>query len=433
MVRLLLIILAVGLAFPAAAVPKVQTVTAANGVTAWLIEDHTHPILHVSFGFKGGAALEPEGKEGLAYMVSTLLDEGAGNLDSQAFQRKLEDLSVDLSFSSGRDRFTGTLTTLTRNLKEAEDLLSLALAAPRFDEEPVARMRALLLAGRHRAVENPNSIASRRFMKSLFPNHPYGRSIRGTVQTITDLTIADIKGFVQRHFARDRLVVGLYGDITPERAKAFLDRSFTNLPLSGGKIDLPETEPTLSGQVQVINEDVEQSIIMFGQQGLSRRDPDYYGALVLDYILGGGSLSSRLYEEVRDKRGLAYSVGTDLWPLDRAALYIGEAGTANARAAETIAVVREQWNLMRDTGPTDEEVRDAKTYLTGSYPLRFTSGSALAATLMGMQIHDLGLDYLDRRNGFIESITPEDVRRIAKRLLTPDRLTFVVVGQPEGM
>ncbi|GAB6052749.1 pitrilysin family protein [Magnetospira thiophila] len=431
--RIVLLLCFALFSIPVAAAPQVQQVVGGQGLKAWLIEDHSQPVLHVSFSFRGGAALDPMGKEGLAHMVSTLLDEGAGDLNSQAFQRQLEDLSIDLSFAAGRDGFTGSLKTLTRNLDQAEHLLGLALSAPRFDTDPVERMRAQILAERRRSAEDADDIASRQLLGLLFPNHPYGRESRGTTDSISGLTRADFRDFVERRLARDKLVVGLFGDITPERAKQFLDRAFGKLPAAALDAAVPDVMPQLTGKMTVIDRNLQQSVILFAQAGLLRESPDFYVAQVLDYILGGGSFSSRLYDEVREKRGLAYSVGTYLWPMDHAAIYMGQAGTANARAAETVKIVRDQWTILRESGPSPEEVADAKTYLTGSYPLRFTSGGALASTLVAMQIHNLGQDYLDRREDYINAVTPEDVARLARQLLDPQRLTFVVVGRPEGL
>ncbi len=420
-------------AAPAWAVPPVRKVVSDGGIEAWLIEDHTHPVVHLSLSFRGGAALDPADRGGLASLLASLLDEGAGDLDSQAFQGRLEDLAVELSFEAGRDGLHGTLKTLTRNLDPAADLLRLALTAPRFDREPVARMRAAILARLERAASNPDDIARRAFQAAMFPDHPYGRPAAGDPDGVARITVEDLRGALRDRLARDALVVGVFGDITPDRLRGLLDQVFGGLPATAATGAIRETKAAAGGRLRVIARDIPQSVILFGHGGPKREDPDFYAATVLTHILGGGTFSSRLHEEIREKRGLAYSVGLSLWPLDHAGLILGSAGTANERAAETVEILRREWSRMRESGATAQEVDDARTYLTGSFPLRFLSGSRIARMLVGMQVHDLGIDYLDRRNGLISAVTRADVARVARRLLDPARLEFVVVGRPEGL
>lgn len=417
---------------PARAI-EIQRVVSPGGVEAWLVEDHTNPIIAVRFAFDGGAALDPDGREGLAEMVSSLLDEGAGDLDSQAFQRRLEDLAVRLRFDAGRDTFGGHLKTLTKNRDAAFDLLRLALTAPRFDDEPVARIRNQILAGLRRELENPSTIASRTLLRALFPDHPYGRPVGGTPESIAAITTGGLKRFVEKRLARANVAIGVVGDITPKVLAGLLDSTFGGLPERAAPGRVAETKPALSNELIVVTKPVPQSAIVFGQEGIKRDDPDFYAAYVMNYVLGGGGFTSRLYGEVREKRGLAYSVYSSLYPLDHAALILGGAGTANARVAETLSVVREEWRRLAAGGLTEKELADAKTYLTGSFPLRFTSSGRIASMLVGMQRDNLGIDYLERRNSYIEAVSLDDVNRVARRILHADRLIVVVVGEPDGV
>ena len=411
----------------------VQRVVSSQGVEAWLVEDHTNPILSVRFAFRGGAALDPTGKEGLARMVSALLDEGAGTLDSQAFQRKLEDLSVQLSFSTGRDSFSGRLKTLSKRRGKAFDLLRLALTSPRFDGEAVERIRSQLIAGLKQELEDPDSIASRALMRRLFPSHPYGRPVRGTIKSVKAIQVADLRIFVKERLARSKLMIGVVGDIRADELGKLLDQAFTGLPKEAAPDNIKDVMPTTDGQISVIKKQYPQSSIAFAQLGLKRNDPDFYTMFVLNYILGRGGFTSRLYLEVREKRGLAYSISTGLFPLKHAALIWGSSGTANKRAAETLKLVRAEWARLAEKGVTANELKDAKTYLTGSFPLRFTSSGRIASNLVSMQFNKLGLDYLDKRNGFIEAVTMKGVNRLAKRMLDPKKLSIVVVGSPKGV
>ena len=419
-------------ASPAAAI-EVQRVVSPGGIEAWLVEDHSNPIISLDMTFRGGAALDPVGKEGLANLVSGLIDEGAGDLDSQAFQGRLQDLSIGLSFSTGLDTFSGDLKTLTENRDTAFELLRLALNEARFDEEPIARIRSQILAGLARDSENPRVIVRRTLNKMLFPEHAYGRPVSGTTESVTGLTVKDLRRFTAERFARDVLVVGVVGDITANDLARLLDETFLGLPATAASVDLTDTTPSGKGGVVVVEKDLPQSVVVFGHEGIERADPDYYTAYVVNYILGGGGFSSRLYQEIREKRGLAYSVYTYLNPLDRAALVVGGVATQNERVSESLDLIRAEWRRMAEDGPSEEELRDAKIYLTGSFPLRFSSSGRISGMLIGMQLNYLGIDYLDRRNALIEAVTLDDARRVATRLYDADKLTVIVVGRPEGV
>ncbi len=421
------------MASPGAGALEVERVISEKGIEAWLVEDHTNPIIALRFAFRGGASLDPDGKDGLADMVSATIDEGAGGLDSQAFQGRLDDLSITLRFDAGRDVFGGNVKTLTKNRDAAFDLLALALTRPRFDEEPVERIRAQIVAGLKRDMEDPDTVASRTIMLAFYPSHPYGRLVKGTLESVASISAGDLGRFVDERLALDNLVIGAVGDINPEELAALLDGTFAGLPEKAAPWKIPEAEPAATGATLVIEKAVPQSAIVFGHEGVKRDSPDFYTAYVMNHILGGGGFTSRLYYEVREKRGLAYSVHSQLYPLDFSALIMGGAGTANAQVSETLDVVRREWRRMADEGVTENELADAKTYMTGSFPLRFTSSGRIASILVGMQLDGLGIDYLDRRNSLIEAVTLDGVNRLAKGLLDPRRLTFVVVGEPEGL
>jgi zinc protease len=422
-----------GVPFRPAQAVDVQRVVSPGGIEAWLVEDHSLPLLSVSFAFNGGSATEPAGKHGLANMVSGLLDEGAGDLESQAFQRKIEDMSIGLDFDAARDGFFGTLRTLTRHRDEAFDLLRLALTSPRFDPPAVERIRGQILAGLAADANDPRDIAGRVFWKTLLGDHPYSHAVQGTPDSVAGLTIDDMRSFVAARLARDGLQIGVAGDITPAELATLLDATFGRLPARGIAVDIAEALPQADGGTVVVRQAVPQSTVLFGQRGLKRDDPDYYAAYVLNHILGGGAFSSRLYTEVREKRGLAYSAYSYLNPLDHTALWVGGAATANARVGESIAVIRDVWREMREAPVDPAALDDARLNLTGSFALRLTSTQAIARMLVAMQREALGIDYLDRRNAYIEAVTADDVARVAQRLLDPDALTFIVVGEPEGV
>jgi zinc protease len=411
---------------------KVERVVSPGGIEAYLINEPSIPFLSLALHFKGGAALDPPGKAGLAYMVSGLLDEGAGGLDSQTFRTELEDRAIRLSFDAERDSFSGQLKTLSEQRERAFELLRLALIEPRFDPEPVERIRNQIQAELRRRAEDPDYLVSLRWFETAFPDHPYGRPVQGTVESVATLTGDDLRRFTRERLAKDNLTVGVAGDVTADELGRLLDLAFGDLPDTSAPIAIADAEPAGGGTV-VVRKKVPQSWVMFGQEGLARDDPDFYAAYVTNHLLGGGGFTSRLTEEVREKRGLAYSIYSYLYPMDHAPLWLGGVGTANAAVDESIRLVRKEIARMAAGEVGAADLVDAKTYITGSFPLRLTSNDQIASMLVSIQVDDLGIDYLEERNGYIEAVTLEDVRRVAARLYHPDRLLVVVVGDPAGL
>ncbi len=417
----------------AAGAVEPQRVVSPGGIEAWLIEDRSNPIIALDVGFRGGAVTDSADKAGRARMAAALLDEGAGDLDSQTFQKELADLSIRLGFDAGRDTFTGSLTTLTRNRDRAFELLRLALTEPRFDAEPVERIRQQLVVRAKRDAVDPDSVAWSTLTAALYPDHPYGRRTDGTPESLAAIERADLEAFVAERLARDNLYIGVAGDISAAELGPLLDAVFGALPAESAPIAAGATEPAADGGTIVVDKEVPQSVVALGHGGIARDHPDYYTAYAVNYILGGGGFASRLYTEVREARGLAYSVYSYLNPLDLSSLVLGGVATANARVGESLELIRQEWARMAAEGPSAEELADAKTYLTGSFPLRLNSTGALSRILVGMQMENLGLDYLERRNDYIEAITLKDARRVAAALYHPEALTAVVVGRPDGI
>jgi len=424
--------LALACARPAAAL-EIHEVKSRDGIVAWLVETHAIPIVTLQAAFRGGAALDPRGKEGLANMVADLLDEGAGDLDYQAFHGRLDDLSIGFSVSAGRDNLSLGLRTVKANQEEAFRLLALALTAPRFDAEAVERVRSQIIARIERDADSPYAIAAREFRGVLYSRHPYANPIEGTLDSVKAIGPDDLRRFVGARLARGNLVLAAVGDITPDELANLIDRTFGELPATAASAAVPDVIPATSGKIVTIEKEIPQSTVLFGQRGIRRNDPRWYGAEVVNYILGGGSFISRLYEEVREKRGLAYSVYTVLSAYDHAALIEGKVGTENGRVGESIARIRAEFRRMHDEGPTEAELGAAKTYLTGSFPLRFDNTSHTASILVAIQIENLGIDYIEKHNALIEAVSLDAAKKIARDLLDPDNLTFVVVGKPGGI
>lgn len=406
----------------------IQNIENDAGIELWLVENRANPIISVSLGVKGGTAYDPNGKEGLAELASGLFDEGAGELDSAAFQKQLNDRGIDFRFSAGQDDFTADLRFLSQDRDVAADLLGLALTKPRFDPEPLERIRNGLLVELAQGEGDPGTIAGRNLDKLLLDGHPYGRPGNGTTASVSALTAADLKDFVARRFVRDRLHVAIVGDIDAAGARAWAAKAFGGLPKSADLPDLPPLEPRVKGVSRVVDFAAPQATILFAQPGIKRSDPDFFAAYLANYSLGGGGFSSRLMTEVREKRGLVYGIGSDLWTMDAGGLIAGQFQTDPDKVVEAIRIVREEWARMAAEGPTEEELANAKTYLIGYYPRNFTSTMKTAQALRGLQLEQLGIDYVDRRQKEIAAVTEADVRRVAAELLHADALSFIVVG-----
>lgn len=417
----------------ALAAMKIERVASPGGIEAWLVQDHSIPVVTLRFAFVGGASLDPPQKDGTAALAASLLDEGAGGYDAVAFHRRTDELAAEMSFSAGHDEFEGSLRTLKANMSESADLLRVALAEPRFADEAVERMRAATLAALAKQARNPRSLSGRLWMSDAFERHPYGRNTSGSATSVAAIMRADLVTYASCQFQRSALVIGAVGDISPVELAALVDRIFGGLPQGEGDPVLPEAIPADSGALLVKRSAVPQSSVTFGQAGLKRDDPDWYAALVINEVLGGGGFRGRLMKEIREKRGLAYGVSTGLVPYRHAGLILGSVATENGRVAESIALIRQEWQRMRDEGPTEDELRDAKTYLTGSFPLGLDSTGRVAGLLVRMQLDGLGIDYLDRRAALISAVTLDQARAVARRLLDPARLSFAVVGDPSGL
>jgi zinc protease len=418
-------------ATPAGAEMRIQEVTSPGGIKAWLVESRQVPLIAMRFAFAGGAAHDPDGKEGLANFVSGILDEGAGELGSIEFQERQEELAVKLEFEAGRDMFVGSFQTLTRNSEEAAGLLHLALTKPRLDADAVERIKGQILTGLKFDLNDPREVASKEWFKLAFKGHPYARPVKGTMESVARIGAEDLRGFVRSVLARDTLKVAVVGDIDARTLGPMLDKVFGDLPASSGLKPVTEAAPPAGPQRKHIEMNVPQSVAVFGHGGFKRKDKDFIASYVLNYILGGGGFNSRLTEEVREKRGLAYSVYSYLSPYQSAAIYVGNVATENKSMVRSLKVIGDELQRMAEKGPTAEELKNAKQYLTGSYPLRFDTSSKIANQLLWIQIEDLGLGYIDTRNEKIEAVTLDDIRRVAKRLLKADGLIVTIVGKPE--
>jgi zinc protease len=411
----------------------IQRIVTPAGIEAWLVSEPSVPLVALNFAFNSGANQDPQDKPGVANMVSSLLDEGAGDLDANAFHERIEDKAIELGFEVGRDQFGGSVRTLVENTDEAVNLLGLALTAPRFDSEAVERIRGQVLAELRQQATSPNEIATRQWWATAFAGHPYGRPVSGTSDSVPTITPDDLKAYTRRVFARDVLKVAIVGNIDAARAAEIVDKAFGGLPAKAELAPVAAASPQGLGRRIAINLDVAQSVVLIGGAGIPRKDPDFMAAFIVNHILGGGSFSSRLYREVREVRGLAYSVYSALVPLSHASLFMGSTATRADRTTQTLDVVEKEIRRLAESGPTEDELTKAKSFLKGSFALRFDTSTKIAQQLVQIQLEDLGIDYIEKRNSLVEAITLADVKRVAKRLLDGGLLVTVVGRPQEGL
>ena len=405
---------------------SIQPVKSDKGIEAWLVEDYTVPIISIRFAFEGGSTQDPAGKEGLANLMSGLFDEGAGDLDSDAFQIRVDDAGAEMRFDAGRDHFYGSMRMLAEQKDEALELLRLAIQSPRFDQAPVDRIRGQILAGIIAEARDPNTAAQLAWSKALYGDHPYGRRDEGTPESLASITPADLKSLHERVFARGKLKVGVVGAIDAETLKAELDKLFGGLPQEPQLTPVADIDPEL-GQRLAIDYELPQSSLTLAYPGIPRKDSQFFAAYLMNQVLGGGTFSSRLFEEVREKRGLAYNVGSSLVNNEHSNGLIISTATRADRAAETLDIIRAEVKRMAEEGPTAEELEAAKRYVVGAYAINnLNSSSAIASTLVELQVDDLGIDYINRRAGLIDAVTLDEAKAAAKRLLSSEPAVMVV-------
>jgi len=414
---------------PAQAAAKIQRVTSPGGIEAWLVQDATVPLVAMQFAFRGGSAQDPANKPGVAQLMADNLDEGAGDLDSNAYHERLERRAIQMNFNVTRDHIRGSLRMLKNNRDEAFDLLRLALTAPRFDTEPLERVRAQTMSILRRESVTPGSIAGNKFFAAGFSNHPYAHAPRGTLDSVPTITADDLRAYRQKVFARDGLTVAVVGDIDATTLGQLLDKTFGALSAKGDLAPVPEVTLATGDSRVFVPLDVPQTNILFGGPSIKRDDPDFMTAYIVNHIIGGGSLSSRLYHEVREKRGLVYSVSTSLWWMDKTSIFLGNTATRADRANETIERITAELKRIAGEGPTQQELDEAKSYLKGSQMVALDSSTKFAGALLQYQIDKLGIDYLDRRPAIIDAVTLDDAKRVARKIWSHPLLT-VSVGRP---
>ncbi|WP_177237529.1 pitrilysin family protein [Bradyrhizobium sp. Rc3b] len=410
---------------------RIKRLVSSCGIEAWLVQDSTVPLIAMEFALTGGATQDPPQKSGVSHMVAALLKEGSAGLDFKAFHKRLDRRAIDLHFHSTHDHFRGSLCTLEDNADEAFDLLRMALTSPRFDAADVERIRATVLARLRHDSTDPSSLAHRKFLEVAFGDHAYARPPGGSLESVPEVEVADLKDYVRRVIAKDTLKIAVVGDVDPGVLCKLLDKTFGSLPTNAETTPVPDVVAAKPPQRVFIPLDVPQTIVTFGGPAVRRNEPDFMATYVVNHILGGAGLTSRLFREVREKRGLAYSVREHLLWLDHSAVFLGKSGTCADRAHQTVEEIEKQVRYIAEEGPTQHELDDAKSYLKGSQMLALNTSSKLARTLLQHQLDKLPINYFETHNAVVDGVTLEDAKRAAQRLWGEGLLTIVVGRAPK--
>ncbi|MBF0153299.1 MAG: insulinase family protein [Magnetococcales bacterium] len=407
-----------------------ESVTAQGG-RVFLVESHGNPMVEMRLWFRAGSAYDPAGKEGLADITAWLFNEGAGEMDSEAFHEHLDFFGIRLHAEVTRDTFSIALTTLASYLEEACSAVGKALLQPRFDADALARAVAEKRAELTREKEKASVQASRLLYKLLYAGHPYGHPVNGTLESIQRITLDDVRQFREGGLRGPDMVVAVAGDIDQSRLRELLDRHLSGLSDQPSSwVAVPAAVVAPQGREEHLELDVTQSSIRLGRVAINRHDPDFYALTVMDHILGGGS-TSRLFKRIRDDKGLAYGVSSTFSPLDGLGPLVIALDTKNASVDEARDLVRKEIGRLANEGVGQQELADAVQYLTGSFPLRLDGLDKLSATWAAIGFYRRGADYLEKWPERIRSVTREDVARVARRFLDAERFFTVTVGKRE--
>jgi zinc protease len=423
--------LAVACAFaaPAHATLPIQSWKTEGGAQVLFVESHALPMFDVAVTFPAGSARDPAGKSGLASLVYSTLNGGGGGLTEDDIATRAANVGAQMGGDFDLDRASVTIRTLSgeRERNESLTVMAAVIQHAEFPEAVFERERARVVASLKEAKTQPGGIAEKNFYRLLYPGHPYGQA--SDEKSVTSIVRDDLVGFYRRHFTSDSAVVAIIGDLTRSEAEAVAVRLTGELPRAAGSLPpLPPVAIPTGPTTKEIAHPSAQSHIVIGYPGLKRTDPDYFPLLVGNFVLGGGGFSSRLTEQVREKRGLAYSVSSYFLPLQEAGPFHLTLQTRRDQSAEALKVVRETVREFIAQGPTDQELDVAKHNLTGGFPLRIDSNKKILDYLSIIGFYGLPLSFLDDYSGHVEAVTLEQVKDAFRRRLSPDNMLTVVVG-----
>ncbi len=402
---------------------------AENGMTLLVLEQPSLPIVTIQILVRAGSSLDPKEKSGLANMTASLLEEGTQTRTAMDISESIDFIGANLTTRVSEDEMSIQLQLLKKDVETGIQLLSDMLMHPRFDDEEVERVRKQILGGIRAEKDQPGAIAQRAFQEIVFQGHPYQHAVVGNEMSVPNITRKDLLGFHQRYYHPNNMIIAVVGDLTEEETKTVVHMAFGQWPR--GKVAFPRIAavPPLSKKVlKRIEKDLSQATVILGHIGLERSDPDYYPVLVMNYILGGGGFASRMMTDIRDTRGLVYSIYSHFTANTLSGDFSVSFQTKSSSTKEAIKGILEMMTDIQNTPVSDIELSEAKAYLSGSFPLKIDTTKKVASMLSAVEFHKLGLDYFETYPKEINRVTLEDVQRVAKKYLHPDHYALVVVG-----
>ena len=420
------------LAKPLYAELNIQELSSRNGINFWLVQEESIPFVSLEIRFRGGTSMDDDKTRGAVSFMTAMLEEGSGELDAQTFSKARDSIAASFNFDVSRDSLSISARFLSDKREEAVQLLRQALTTPRFDKEAMERVRKQIISKKEKKKKNQKKIAQSKLYELTFPDHIYSSSGLGSIDKIALLKRHDLRQAHKVAINKDRVSVSIVGDISQLEAIEMLDELLDDLPNSSKSLPKRARVNLALGTV-LVDYPSPQSVAFFTFEGINRTDQDFFAAFVMNHILGGGGFNSRLMMEIREQRGLTYSINTSLAQYDHAELYLGMFQSSNDKISEAIGVLKKEIAMLANNGVNQDELKKAIKFLTGAYPLRFDGNEMIAKILVGMQFMGLDKEYIDLRNSMVSSVTSEDVARVAKRLLSSEEFTLVVVGQPEGL
>lgn len=410
----------------------IQQFTTPGGVSVWLVEEPSIPILSLRMAWQAGETNDPEGLEGLTGAMVYHMNEGAGELDAQGFFKRMEELNMSFACGASNESTYCNASMLTDSASDSFDMITLAFAEPRFDDGPFERFLREQEVGLQTRETNPQYLASRARAAAMYPDHAYARD--SSAESLAAMTQEAMRVQKDQLMVQEGMLVTAVGAMSPQELAPLIDRAVAGLPATSKTAETADVvlAEAVAAPV-VIDLPQPQSLVTFAAPAMKREDPDFYTAVVLNYTFGGGGFESRLMKDLRVEKGLTYGVYTQVSSEDKIQLWSGGGQTKNESAGEFIAGIKENMTKMVADGMTEEELSAAKAYLTGSYPLGFDSNAKIAARMMGVRLDGLPIDFFDKRNAMVDGVTLDDVNRVAAEYLDPTNFTFIVVGQPDGL
>ncbi|OGW59446.1 MAG: hypothetical protein A2V83_05715 [Nitrospirae bacterium RBG_16_64_22] len=403
-----------------------------NGMTVLLLERPSLPFVVANAKILGGSLYDPEDRPGTASLTATLLTHGTASRSAIDLAEALDSVGASISSSSADDFASVSLTALKKDVQLGFEILADVMMNPSFSENEIAREKAQVLARIKSDLDDPARIADKLFASLVFKNHPYAHPVEGTEESLGKIGREDLAAFYKRYYKPNNVVMAVVGDITEEETIEIVNARFGRWPFRNVEPPAIRSVPKTSRTVKVVSKDLKQATIRLGHPGIRRSSPDYYAAYVMNHILGGGGFSSRMMARVRDEKGLAYDIRSGFDAGLEPGAFSVSVQTKNETAPDAVEMALEEINRIRKTVVSEAELADAKSYLIGSFPLRLDTNRKIAAILSSVEFYGLGLDYFESYPRRIDSVSREEVLKMARKHLNPKNYVLVIVGKPDA-